>query len=96
MLSKTRLPREELLVTFVRSRGLDEDEVMQWAAVRARIAYGFPATSIADHTTSARRPAGWRQALAGAAVVLAFVGGAVFTGGTVNDSIDEETVVATP
>lgn len=95
MLSRNRLPREDLLVTFVRACGLDEDAVKHWATVRARIAYGISDTSTDGHTTSPRR--WWRQTLVGAAVVLAFAGGAALTAGTVNDSaVDEEIVVGAP
>jgi hypothetical protein len=97
MLSRNRLPREDLLVTFVRACGLDEDAVIHWATVRARIAYGISDTSTDRHPTSPRRRAfRWRQTLVGAAVVLAFAGGAALTEGTVNDStVDEEIVVST-
>jgi hypothetical protein len=97
MLSKNRLPREDLLVTFVRACGLDEDAVKHWAIVRARIAYGISDTSTDRHTTSPQRLTfRWRQTLVGAAVVLAFTGGAALATGTVDDwTVDQEIVVST-
>ena len=94
MLGRNRLPREELLVTFVKACGLDEHEAQRWATVRATIAYGIPETST---STPRRLRSRWRQAIVAAAVVLAFVGGAALAGGSVNETIDEqETVVGAP
>jgi hypothetical protein len=87
MLGRDRLPREDLLVTFVRACGLDEHEAQRWATVRATIAYGIP-----EAPASPRRSR-WRQAFVAAAVVLAFVGGVAAAGGSVNETIDEQEMV---
>ncbi len=95
MLGRNRLPREDLLVTFVKACGLDEHEVQRWATVRAMIAYGVPEASI--YAPPRRLRSRSRQAIVAAAVVLAFVGGAAVAGGSVNETIDEqETVVGAP
>ena len=95
MLGRNRLPREDLLVMFVKACGLDEHEVQRWATVRATIAYGSPEASICTSPRPLRSR--WRQAIVAAAVVLAFVGGAAVAGGSVNETIDEqETVVGAP
>jgi hypothetical protein len=91
MLGKHRLPREELLVAFVRACGLGEDEMRPWLATRARLAGGTPATP----TTRSFR---WRPALtAVAALAIAFACGATLTAGLADSSTDEqETVQLTP
>ncbi len=95
MLGRNRLPREDLLVTFVKACGLDEHEVQRWAMVRAAIAYGIPEVSIC--VPPRRLRSRWRRAIVAAAVVLAFVSGAAVAGGSVNETIDEqETVVGAP
>jgi hypothetical protein len=94
MLSKNRLPREDLLVTFVRACGMDGAAVKDWATVRARIACGIPVDAPGGHTKPPRRwTVRWRPALVGAAVVLAFAGGAALNTATVN--IEQDTVVGT-
>ena len=92
MLGRNRLPREDLLVTFVKACGLDEHEVRRWATVRARIAYGVPEAPATPRRLRTR----WRRAAVAAAVVLAFVGGAAVAGGSVNETIEQETVVGAP
>ncbi|PRY01702.1 helix-turn-helix domain-containing protein [Allonocardiopsis opalescens] len=103
MLGKNRLPREDLLVTYVRACGLDGDDLKQWVITRALIAAGTPATPAAvsapvHHPTPPPRPASrWRPAIAAAALALAFAAGAVLTANAGADSIvNEETVVLSP
>ncbi|GAA4508310.1 hypothetical protein GCM10023191_067920 [Actinoallomurus oryzae] len=40
MLGKDRLPREELLIAFVRACGLDGDDLRRWVTAREKIAVG--------------------------------------------------------
>jgi hypothetical protein len=100
MLGKNRLPREELLVAFVRACGLREDDMRPWLTTRARIADGTAATTTA--TTTAVAPATrrfrWRPVLAAAAALaIAFAGGATLSSGLAGSSIDEqETVYLAP
>jgi hypothetical protein len=95
MLGKNRLPREDLLVTFVRACGLDGDELRQWVTTRAAIADGTAATPPHRPTAPARRPASrWRLAIAAAALALAFAGGAALTA-SLGSAVEEETVVLT-
>ncbi|QYN34082.1 hypothetical protein K1T35_37490 [Pseudonocardia sp. DSM 110487] len=97
MLGKHRLPREELLVAFVRACGLGEDEMRPWLATRARLAGGTPATPTAP-AAPAMRSFRWRPALtAVAALAIAFACGATLTAGLADGSSDEqETVQLTP
>jgi hypothetical protein len=105
MLGKNRLPREELLVAFIRACGLDEDDIRPWSTTRAAIADGTkadatavaPATSPRGHTTSQWRSQ-WRLAVvAAAALAIAFAGGATLAAGLEGTSIEEqETAVLTP
>lgn len=86
MLGKNRLPREELLVTFVRACGLDGDDLRPWLTTRA---------TIADGTRATPRRFQWRRTVvAAAALAVAFAGGAAFTAGS--GTVEEETVVSTP
>jgi hypothetical protein len=89
MLGKNRLPREELLVTYVRACGLDGDDLRPWLTTR---------TAIADGTNPGPAPVHrfrWRRAVvAAAALAAAFAGGAALTAGSGN--VEEETVVGTP
>lgn len=88
MLGRNRMPRPELLATFVRACGLGEDEVAEWVAARAAIASG------GTPAPARRRFAGrWRMAAAAAALVAAFAGGAVLAGG-LDAEVTEEIVVA--
>jgi hypothetical protein len=94
MLSKNRLPREELLVAFVRACGLDEDEVTRWVTTRATIAGGTATSTPRDTATS---PSRWRPAIVAAALVLAFTGGVALTAALDSHStVEEEIVVDTP
>ncbi|MGK5551789.1 helix-turn-helix domain-containing protein [Actinomadura kijaniata] len=70
MLGRRSLPREELLVAFVRACGLDGDDVDAWVAARRRIAAG--AAVPAAPPPRRERRAGWRAALAGAAAAFVF------------------------
>ncbi|WP_067818983.1 helix-turn-helix domain-containing protein [Actinomadura kijaniata] len=82
MLGRESLPREELLVAFVRACGLDGDDVDAWVAARRRIAAGVPVPAA---TPSRReRRAGRRAALVGAAAAFVFglTGGVAFAMGT--------------
>jgi hypothetical protein len=100
MLGKNRLPREELLVAFVRACGLGEDDMRPWLATRALIADGrsADATAVAPAASPRRLPTSrWRTAMAAAVLAIAFAGGAAFTAGLESESIDEqEAVVLTP
>jgi hypothetical protein len=70
MLAKSRLPRAELVAAFVKACGLEENDVAQWVAARAAIA--------GEASVPRRRVASrWRLVIAGAALAVAFVGGAV-------------------
>jgi hypothetical protein len=91
MLGKNRLPRAELVETFVRACGLDGDDVRQWLAVRARIADGTA-------TVPAVPQRGRRLAIAAAAgLAIAFAGGAVVAAGIGSESVDvEEIEINTP
>jgi hypothetical protein len=94
MLSKNRLPREELLVAFVRACGLDEDEVTRWVTTRATIADGTVTSTPRDTAPS---PSRWRPAIVAAALVLAFTGGVALTAALDSHStVEEEIVVDTP
>jgi hypothetical protein len=101
MLGKNRLPREELLVAFVRACGLREDDMRPWLTTRARIADGTAATTTETTTattTAAVAPAirrfRWRPVLAAAAALaIAFAGGATLTSGLAGSSIDEQEIV---
>jgi hypothetical protein len=104
MLGKHRLPREELLVAFVRACGLDEDDIRPWLTTCASIADGTkvdaaavaPATSPRQPATSQWRSQ-WRLAIVAAALAMAFAAGATLTAGLGDSSTDEqETVVLTP
>lgn len=99
MLGKNRLPREELLVAFVRACGLDGDDVRPWLTTRTTIADGTKAgptrTSAISSHTGIPRGFRWRWAVvAVAALAVAFAGGAAFTASF--GSVEEETVVDTP
>jgi hypothetical protein len=105
MLGKHRLPREELLVAFVRACGLGEDDMRPWLATRAMIADGriaddrnADATAVAPAASPRRLPTPrLRLAMAAAVLAMAFAGGAAFTAGLESESLDEqETVVLTP
>ncbi|GAA4204348.1 hypothetical protein GCM10022252_63350 [Streptosporangium oxazolinicum] len=52
MLGKDRLPREELLIAFVKACGLDGDDLQAWRASYAQIAHGPAAAS----STPAQEP----------------------------------------
>ena len=102
MLGKNRLPHEELLVTFLRACGLDEDDMRPWLNTRTRIADGpnadpMPPAPVSPHHGTSPRRSRWRLAIAAAALVTAFAGGAALAtsldGGW---TTDEETVVLTP
>ncbi|MFI7128001.1 hypothetical protein ACIBQ1_20045 [Nonomuraea sp. NPDC050153] len=97
MLGKNRLPREELLVAFVRGCGLGEEHVRAWAAARTKIADGTAAAPVAAPSRHAawRRPVIVATALA-MALATAFAGGAAVTALFGSGSIDtEETAVVT-
>ncbi len=94
MLGKNRLPREELLVAFVRGCGLGEENVRAWVVARTKIVDGTAAAPIA----APLRHATWRRPVivAAAALAMAFAGGAAVTALLAGGSIDtEETVVVT-
>jgi hypothetical protein len=98
MLSKNRLPREELLVAFVRACGLDGDEVTRWVTTRATIADGTAAhQATSTPRDSAPASSRWRPVIVAAALVLAFTGGVALTAALESHSIiEEEIVVDTP
>lgn len=87
MLGKNRLPREELLIAFVKACGLHGDDLYAWLSSYARIAHGPAAAS----STSAQEPPttgsgaqppprffrpGRRVIISVAALALALLGGA--------------------
>ncbi|HLU73860.1 MAG TPA: helix-turn-helix domain-containing protein [Nonomuraea sp.] len=101
MLGRDRLPREELLVAFVRACGLGGDDVLRWVSVRAEIAAGTRATvrprgrSWLSRSSGRPRGRSWmRTVIAAAVLAVAFTGGAAFAAGS--EMISEETVVLTP
>lgn len=101
MLGKNRLPREELLVTFLRACGLNDDDMRPWLTTRAMIADGTKVDTTAVAAASATRPrttSGWRRALlAATALATAFAIGAAFTAGLESNSIEEQEIeVLTP
>lgn len=99
MLGRNRLPREELVVTFVQACGLSGQEVLPWLTTRAMIADGtraaaqtFPITQSGPRTSSR-----WRRAIVAAAVLaIAFASGAVLAAGTETTSVieEEEVIIA--
>lgn len=106
MLGKNRLPREELLVTFTRACGLNEDDMRPWLTTRATIADGTKTNAtqtsapVAAPATSPRRDttSRWRPAIVAAAVLaIAFAGWvALITGLESNTTDEQNTVVVTP
>ncbi|MER6006812.1 hypothetical protein ABT120_50330 [Nonomuraea angiospora] len=93
MLGKNRLPREELLVAFVRGCGPGEEHVRAWVAARTKIIKGTAAAPIA----APLRHATWRRpVIVATALAMAFAGGSAVTALLGSGSIDtEETVVVT-
>ncbi|WP_232668710.1 helix-turn-helix domain-containing protein [Pseudonocardia sp. TRM90224] len=93
MLGRNRLPREELLLAFLRACGLDGDARQPWLEVRATIAGGAAPT-----VPTPQRPTRWRTVVAAvAALVIAFAGGAAFTAGIgATTTSEQEVTVAVP
>nr|WP_206442457.1 hypothetical protein [Streptomyces boncukensis] len=103
-LGRDRLPREELVVAFVRACGLGDEEAARWAAARRRIAVdaydaGVPAASPPAPGGAARgrlrgrlrgrwRGAPVRRWAVAATVVL--VGAAVFGVSTDDEVVQED------
>ena len=97
MLGRNRLPREELLVAFLRACGLDEGERQHWVTARAAIVDGTALAPVVGPIPSFRRhtPSRWRPALVAAATAaIAFTcGAALASGGSIED---REIVVIAP
>lgn len=96
LLGKNRLPREALLVAFVRACGLSGDDVRLWVATRAAIADGTNAAATPVAPANSPRPSAtsrWRLVVAAAALAVAFAGGSASTAGFLGGSIDDEVIV---
>ena len=95
MLGKNRLPREDLLVTFVGACGAEEDEVAEWVTARAEII--DPPTTRPSRMRSVQLTQRWQLAVAAAALILAFSGGAAPSSGLSSGlATEHESTATTP
>ncbi|MFI6743875.1 helix-turn-helix domain-containing protein [Nonomuraea sp. NPDC050451] len=107
MLGKDRLPREEVLVAFVKACGLEGDDLHAWRACYARIAQGGATESStpAQDPSPAALPAALPPSLrlfrrfrrgstliAAAALAIAFIGGAGLAAG-LGDTSETEVLI---
>ncbi|MEJ3653417.1 hypothetical protein WEH80_10570 [Actinomycetes bacterium KLBMP 9759] len=92
MLGRSRLPRAELLVTFLQACGLDEDDRRPWLDVRATIAGATPPA-----LPPSRRPSRWRTVVVpAAALAIAFAAGSAVTAVVGGTTYDQEVTVVAP
>lgn len=100
MLGRNRLPRAELLTTFARACGLNEDDIRPWLATRAAIADGTGVVAVPPVPVPARpNPMSRRRMaiVAAVALAIAFVSGAALSAGTdINSTVEQEIVIYTP